>query len=157
MNTIFRRPSPRTCRYYQALVHPKNGSTGKPGEPSPRGDGSAVEAHPLTIEVGADGVAGGELARQHILGEGVLDQLLDGALQGPCTVHRVVARLAELVEHGVVQLDGEVPIRQALLEQPQLDGGDAANLVAPEGMENHHLVDAVDELGAEMVAHNPHH
>ncbi|MNG08538.1 hypothetical protein D3C84_919030 [compost metagenome] len=39
----------------------------------------------------------------------------------------------------------------------QLDFGDAANLLAAQRLEYHHLVDPVDELGTEVRAHRVHH
>jgi hypothetical protein len=85
------------------------------------------------------------------------DVLLDGALQRPRAEHRVEAGLGQFGQRGVADLQLHVQLRQALLQVAELDLRDAGDVLLVEGVEHHHLVDAVDELGAEVGLHLAHH
>src|SRR6478736_8759412 len=59
--------------------------------------------HELLVARGdADAIARDELALQDLLGERILDLLLDGALERPRPVHRIEARLAEKIARGII-------------------------------------------------------
>src|SRR5690606_7153741 len=58
---------------------------------------------------------------------------------------------------GIVQLHTQVALGETFFEYLQLKVGNSTNLLAPQGMEHHHLIDTVDKFGAEVVAHHTHH
>ncbi len=91
------------------------------------------------------------------LRERVLDFRLDRALEGARAVDRVEADLGELAHRGVRDLEAEVHLREALLQRGELDARDLLDVLLAERVEHHHLVDAVHELGPELVLHLGHH
>jgi len=105
----------------------------------------------------ADAVAGHELALQDAGGERIFDLLLYGALQRPCAVHRVEARLAQQVARRIVEGQVHVALGEALAQVQQLDVDDRAYLARAERVEHHDVVDAIDELRPEALLHHLHH
>src|ERR1700674_1773894 len=102
----------------------------------------------------ADAVPGHKLSLQDLLRQGILDLLLDGALQRPCAVHRIEAGIPEEVAGAVVEREIHVALNQALAQVEELDVDDRADLACAERMEDHDVVDAVDELRPEALLHD---
>src|SRR6266481_6534148 len=98
-----------------------------------------------------DAVPGHELSLQDLLRQGILDLLLDGALQRPCAIHRIEAGLPEQVAGAVLEREIHVALGQALAQVKQLDVDDCADLACAEWMEDHDVVDAVAELRPEAL------
>src|SRR5882757_4243342 len=73
-----------------------------------------LEHQRVALQLGDHPVAGHELPAQDLLRQGVLDLRLNGTLQGPCTIHRVEARFADLVARVIVQSESDVALRQSL-------------------------------------------
>src|SRR5205823_9062571 len=105
----------------------------------------------------ADAVARSELSLEDLLRQRILDLLLDGPLQRSRTVHRIETGLSEAVAGGIIERQVHVALDQALAEVEELDVDDGADLLRAEGMEDHDVVDAVDELGPEALLHDLHH
>jgi len=82
----------------------------------------------------------------------VEDPALDGPLERPRTVDRIVSFLDDEVTRFVGQLDPELPLFQAAEQRRQLNVDDLADLGPPERVEEDDVVDAVQELGLEMLA-----
>src|SRR3546814_7101698 len=99
-----------------------------------------------------DGVAVLHLAAEEQGRQRVLQRALDHPLQRPRPVDRIVAGLRQPGEGGVVQLDGDLAIRQQLAQPPELDIDDALHLVAAEPVEDQDLVEAVQEFRPEVAA-----
>src|SRR3546814_12480825 len=66
----------------------------------------------------------------------VLQRALNHPLQRSRPVDRIVAGLRQPGEGGVVQLDGDLAIRQQPAQPPELDVDDAPHLVAAEPVED---------------------
>src|SRR5262249_60178303 len=94
-------------------------------------------------------VARAELAVEDFQRERVLYHSLDRALERPRAVNGVVAPFGQQRFRRVGDLDRNLPIRQQALEALELDLDDVLDLLAPERIEDHDLVDAVQELGLE--------
>src|SRR5882757_1917987 len=80
---------------------------------------SLVEAFLLECQLAAlqlrdHAIAGDEIAFQDPLRQRVFNLRLDGALQRSGAVHRVEARLADLVARIIVQAQSDVALRQPL-------------------------------------------
>ena len=81
----------------------------------------------------------------------IFDLLLDRPLQRPRAIHRIEARLRDLLQRLVVDTSSVISIlARRFSRMLQLDLGDGADVLLVERMEHHDLVDAVDELGPEM-------
>src|SRR5439155_7028760 len=115
-------------------------------------DGQLAVAH-----TDADAVARGELSLQDLTSQRILDLLLDGPLQRSRTVHRIETGLSAAVAGGVIQRQVHVALDEALAQVEELDVDDGADLLRAEGMEDHDVVDAVDELGPEALLHDLHY
>src|SRR3990172_2338343 len=85
-------------------------STRRTGRVLRLGAGQGPELQPFTIERGIhlDFVAATEVPLQDLLGQRVLDEPLDGALQGPRAVVLVVAVLHQEVRARVGEAQGEL-------------------------------------------------
>ena len=82
---------------------------------------------------------------------------LDRAAQRPGAVGRVEPGLGEPRLGGVGHLEGEAAVRQARLQGLDLQVHDPRQLGHGERVEQHDLVQAVEELGLERPAHHGHH
>ena len=89
-------------------------------------------------------------AFDEVAGERVEYEPLDDAFQGSCSVDGVVASFGDAVEGGISQLKRDAFLGQACSELIDLDAGNFANLLFFERMEDDRIVDAVEELGAEV-------
>src|ERR1700677_2397788 len=68
----------------------------------------------VALDFGDDAIAGDEVALEDPLRQRIFDLRLNGALQRPGAIHRVEARLADLVARVIVEPKGDVALRQAL-------------------------------------------
>src|SRR5882672_11214374 len=101
--------------------------------------------------------SGAKLALQDLLGERILDALLDRALERARAVHRVIAGLAQVIAGRVVEHEFDVTFGQALAQVSELDVDDDPDLVRAERMEDDNVVEPVDELGPEVLLHDFEH
>src|SRR5262249_55890696 len=120
--------------------------------------GGLVELHLLEGEVLAapahgHGVTLRELAAQDLLGQLVLDEPLDGALERARAVLRIPAVLDEELLGRLRDVEREAAPREPLLEAAELDVDDALHLVAGQPAEDQDVVEPVEELRAEVLAH----
>ena len=102
-------------------------------------------------------VALAELALQHAHRQRVEHPALDGPLQRPRAIRRVVALCDQHVLRPVGQLDVDLAILEPLHEAAQLDVDDLPHLLARQRVEEDDLVDAVEELRPEVLAQRVHH
>src|SRR6185312_16114661 len=105
----------------------------------------------------ADPVARDEFALEYPLRQWVLDLLLDGPLQRPCTINRVESRFTQRIPCGIVEHQVHIPLLQPLAQIDELDVHDRPDLLAAQGMEHHDVIDAIDELGPETLLHDLHY
>ena len=92
-----------------------------------------------------------------MLGDLVLDELLDGALQRARAVLEVRALLDEHVLGRGADLEADLLLREARADVAQEDVDDLRELFATERMEDDELIDAVEEFRLEDVAHFAEH
>src|SRR5699024_2568008 len=97
------------------------------------------------------------LAAQDQPGETVADLLLHQALEGTRPVQRVEALRGEPAGRGLVHVQGDAPLAQAVGDLLDLECDDAAELLAVERLEHDDVVETVEELGLEGGAHHLHH
>src|SRR5580658_4704428 len=107
-------------------------------------DALLLEYQRIALELGDHPVAGHEIPAQNLLRQRILDLRLNGTLQRPRAVDRVESGFADLVARIIVQAQSDVALRQPLAQTAQLDVDDGPNLLAPQGMEHHDLVDSID-------------
>ena len=120
-----------------------------------RPDTRKHEALPLVVDAHAVAVA--DLAGEDLSREAVLDALLDDALQRSRAELRVVAFARE--RDGCRRRDTErdAARREALAQVAELDLDDAAELLARQRVEDHGLVDAVQELWPQVLLEDAAH
>src|SRR5438270_2447999 len=124
---------------------------------SSRGQGYGLDEFELAVlDLHPDPVAVAEPALQHRHREPVLEQALDGPLQRPGAVGRVPAALGQERLGLLGQLQLDLAFRQPAAERLQLDVDDRLQLFAGQRLEHDHLVDAVQELGAEVLNQHAH-
>ena len=80
----------------------------------------------------------------------------DRPLERTCAVHRVVAERSEEILTCVGDLQFEITVGEPMPQPLELDIDDGAQLVTSESVEYHRLIDAVEELRAEVPAHVDH-
>ncbi len=115
--------------------------------------GSVFEGEALVVVgVDGDGVAFAEISVQDFGCQRVFDFLLDDALEGPGAEDGVEAAVAEFGFGGVGEGEGHAAGGQAGCEMGELDIDDPAEILLGEGVEDHDLIDAVEEFGAEVIA-----
>ena len=106
---------------------------------------SCRAAHDLGFD--ADGVAGVEFAAQQGFGERVFHALLDDAAQRAGAEDGVIALFAEPILRIVGELDCYATDGQAPSDLHKLQFDNPADVRLRQGMEDHGVVDAVEELG----------
>src|SRR2546422_362345 len=111
----------------------------------------APERDRLALGVDDDRVAVDELVLEQFERQRVLDQALNGPLERPRAERRVVALPAEERLGGVGDLELDALGLEPPLEMAELDLDDPGGLVAPERVEDHDLVDPVEELWPQGV------
>src|SRR5262249_39510613 len=118
----------------------------------PRSRRSALlEEEVLALYVYFDDGPRSVAAREDLLGERVLDLLQDGAFQRARAERGLVPELDELALRGVGELELQLAIAHQLLEATELNVDDAAQVVLRQRSEDDDVVDAIQELGAEII------
>src|SRR5437763_1099809 len=84
--------------------------------------------------------------KEQLRGERIFDLLLDGPLERPRTEHRVEADLRDLVECGGRDVELDVHAPELRFETPELDPRDRMDVLFRQRVEDHDLVDPIDEL-----------
>src|SRR5436853_5511722 len=105
--------------------------------------GPGVDTHPGAVP---------DLAGDDLLREARLHLLLDGAAKRTGPVDRVVAALGQMLLGAVGEVERQVPVGQASLEPRELEVDDLAHVGARQRVEDDDVVDAVQELGPEVLA-----
>src|SRR5919198_2198286 len=72
---------------------------------------------------------------EDLLGKRILHMFLDHALQGPRAVGRIIAEVGEPGARRFVELDGDLPLAQELLQTRHLDIDDLPHVFALQAME----------------------
>src|SRR6185503_7937852 len=114
------------------------------------------ESERVTLGDDADDVAGAEIAAQDTLRERILQLLLNRALQRPRPVDGVEAGLREPIARRGIQRELDLAFGEPPLQILELDVDDLADVLLLEGVEYDDVVDAVDELGPEVLADDLH-
>src|SRR5437762_4158220 len=114
-----------------------------------------AEIELLTVcgEVHFDLVALGELGEQDLLGERVLDVLLDRSLQRACSELLVVAVLHQERRCRLSELQGELFVTQSLLHILEQDRDNLGDVLLRQRMEDDYVIESVEELGVKGVLH----
>src|ERR1700693_2407918 len=94
--------------------------------------------------------------KQH-LRQWVLHPLLDHAFQRTCAISRIVPLVGEPLPRLGVEAEPDLAVFQEPVQALELDVDDLAHILATEAMEEDDFIDAVQELGPEMPAHDAHH
>jgi len=92
-------------------------------------------------------------ARQQLAAQCGFQFALDHAPQRTRAVDRIVAALGEVVARLVRQFDFDLALGQPFAQPAHLNIDDLAQLILCQRMEHHNLVDAVEELGPEVLVH----
>src|SRR5258708_26045289 len=108
------------------------------------------------LGVNVDGVALLVLAGEHLVRERVEDELLDRPLDRPRPIDRVVALVRDGRLGGRGELDVDLPLLEPLRERLELELDDRFELLLGEAVEDHGLVDPVEELRPELPAQRVH-
>src|SRR6185503_7200208 len=114
------------------------------------------ESERVTLGDDADDVAGAEIAAQDTLRERILQLLLNRALQRPRPVDGVEAGLREPIARGGIERKLDLAVGEPPLQILELDIDDLAAVLLLERVEHDDVVNAVDELGAEVLADDFH-
>ena len=111
-----------------------------------------IEVNISWPNVHGGGIAGVQLSGHDGPGQHGFQVALHEALQGPCAVDGVKARLGNGVHRGVRQVDVNVLLAEAAAQALRQQEHDAVQLGLFQGLVEHNLVDAVEELGPELAA-----
>src|SRR5439155_327661 len=106
-----------------------------------------LEGEPARSGVHDQPVAVADLPRDELLRQRGLDRALHDALERPGAVDRVEPALGEEVLGLVGEHELEVAVGEPGLEPRELDVDDLPQVGARQRVEDHHVVDAVQELG----------
>src|SRR6202140_2286559 len=107
--------------------------------------------------VDSDRVALAELALQQHHRQRVLYEALNRALQGTGSIDRVPTTLREQLACGISDHEVHPSVRQPVFESLQLNIDDGGQLLLGQRLEDDHLVDAVEKLGAEVFSQHGDH
>ena len=102
-------------------------------------------------------VALAKVALEQAQGQRVLHLALDNALQGPGAERRIVPLFGQQLLRRAGQLDLHVPFRQQTLQIPYLDLDNLLQMFLRQRVKDDDLVDAVQELGPELLPQGGHH
>src|SRR5439155_21243354 len=105
--------------------------------------GPGVDAYPGAVA---------DLAGDDLLRGARLHLLLDGAAKRARPVDRVIAALGQVLLGAVGEVERQVAVGQAGLEPRELEVDDLAHVGARQRVEDDDVVDAVEELGPEVLA-----
>src|SRR5487761_1821582 len=115
------------------------------------------ERHVSTFGVDSDRVALAELALEQHHRQRVLYEALNRALQGTGSIDRVPTTLREQLACGISDHEMHPSVRQPVFESLQLNIDDGSQLLLGQRLEDDHLVDAVEKLGAEVFSQHGDH
>src|SRR5690625_29476 len=136
---------------------PPTGS-GRGGSARCGGPGLGAEDEPaLRAPVDGDGRPVGDLAAEHELGELVADLALHQAAQRAGAVRGVVALEGEPLRRGRGDLELDPALGEPVAQPVDLQLDDGAELVEAERVEDDDVVEPVEELRLERLAHRAHH
>src|SRR3982751_4960802 len=96
-------------------------------------------------------IALGEASLQNRQRKRVLQQPLDCALEGTSTKRGIVSLGGENFPRLGRELKGQLAISKELLQTLQLQIDDVLNVLLTQRMEDDDVVDAIEELGTEML------
>src|SRR5919107_1363187 len=113
----------------------------------------AVERELAVLRVDAHGVPVGELALEQAQRQWVLDHALQRAFQRPRAVGRVPAGVRDDLLRVLRQLELDTAIREPRAQPCELELHDLSELLTGERLELDDLVDPVEELRPEELAH----
>src|SRR5579863_4826265 len=99
----------------------------------------------LRVRVGNHGVARADFALEHLQSERILNQALDCPLHRPRAVRWIVAFAEEQRLCRGSEFHFHLPLSEPLHQVLQLQVNDAFDLLLPERMEDHDVVNAVQE------------
>lgn len=108
------------------------------------------EVQPVVDDAHGDLSAAGEVSGEQHAGEPLVELPADGASQRSGTGLRSVAAVGEPVDGPLVDRQGDTHTAQPLVGLLEQQLGDLPQLGAVEAAEEDDLVDAVEELGAEV-------
>src|SRR5699024_7071451 len=103
------------------------------------------------IDINGDDLAGTDLAEEDLLRHRVLDLTLDGTTQWSCTQYRIETAGGQQCLGLVGELDAHILVRQGTGDTADEQLHHLDDLVAGQLVEDHDLVDTVEELGAEVL------
>src|SRR5438874_4157798 len=111
--------------------------------------GAGIEVEVVVLACHADVGAGGELTAQDVLGEGILEQLLDRPLEGPGPERGVEPAVDEQLHRLLGDVEVHVLGLEPVVNLTQEDPHDLAHVVARERVEHDDVVNAIQELRVE--------
>src|SRR6202023_53772 len=97
-------------------------------------------------------IARQHLALQDLQRQGILNEPLDSPPQRPRTICRIVTLAQKQFLRRGCQLERNLPLHEQLLHALQQQADDALQMLFPEWVEDHNLVDPVEELRSERSA-----
>ncbi len=102
-------------------------------------------------------VSVGNRALENLLGQRVLQVLLDNPLQRTGAVGGIIAAFREPRRRLAVEVDRDLPSGQQFAQAAKLDLDDRRDILALEPVKQDDFIEPVQELGPEMPAHDRHH
>src|SRR6266404_8609617 len=107
----------------------------------------------LTLPIHNHLVAVADLTTQDSATKRCFQILLDRTLQRTRAIHRVIPHLSEVPGRFRSQLNIDVSLRETYTHSVQLKVEDLLEVLFRERMEDHNLIDTVQELGTEVMLH----
>src|ERR1700674_750450 len=111
----------------------------------------------FTFGVDSDRVALAELAFEQHHRQRVLYEALNRALEGTGSIYGVPTTLREQLAGGISDHEVHPAVRQPVFESLQLNIDDGGQLLLGQRLEDDHLVDSVEKLGAEVFSQHGDH
>ena len=108
------------------------------------------EKQPAIRQSNDDRIRRSEGPAQDLLGQGILHVLLNGSLQRPCTVDRIVADVAQELDRLGLHLQPHVAGREPISDDPHLEVGDLANLISLQRVKDDDVVDVLEVLAQRL-------
>src|SRR6266404_88600 len=99
-----------------------------------------------------DAVAGLEFSEEEFGGEGVEDEVLEGAFEGAGAKLGVETFLGDELFGGAIYAEAELLLSAAFFQALELDLDDLTELFFVEAVEDNDVVHAIEEFGAEVGA-----
>ena len=116
----------------------------------------AIDRQLPAFDVDCHGFAIGDAPFKDHPCERVLDFLLDHPLERARAIDRIITAIGQPASRILGQFHAELAVGQQLVEPLHLDIDNMVDLLAPQSVEEHRLVDPVDEFGPEMPANGVH-